>query len=107
MYVMKRCNKTRAAPLQCRKELEYYTANCRSVGNQAALIAGFAYSGIRYHYLLEHQAGWHLSQQNSIEEVIFVTLLTLSLGCGLQARQRTAHFWRGRASTHCPHASPI
>ena len=54
------------------------------MGNQAALVAGFAYSGIRYHYLLEHQAGWHLSQEDSIEEVVFLTLLTLSLGCGLQ-----------------------
>jgi len=62
------------------------------VGNQAALVAGFAYSGIRYHYLLEHQAGWHLSQQNTIEEVIFLTLLTLSMGCGLQARRLTACF---------------
>ena len=74
-------------PPQRRKELDYYTVNCRSVGNQAALVAGFAYSGIRYHYLLEHQAGWHLSQQNSVEEVIFLTLLTLSMGCGLQARR--------------------
>ena len=31
------------------KELDYYTANCRMLGNQAALVSGFAYSGIRYH----------------------------------------------------------
>ena len=67
-----------------RRELEYYTLNCRSVGNQAALVAGFAYSGIHYHYLLEHQAGWRLSQQDSVQEVIFLTLLTLSMGSGLQ-----------------------
>ena len=66
------------------KELEYYTLNCRSVGNQAALIAGFAYSGIHYHYLLEHQYGWQLSEEDSIEEVIFLSLLTMSLGCALQ-----------------------
>ena len=85
-------SEARGAPPHRRKELDYYTVNCRSVGNQAALVAGFAYSGIRYHYLLEHQAGWHLSQQNSIEEVIFLTLLTLSMGCGLQARRLTARF---------------
>lgn len=73
------------------KELEYYTENCRSVGEQASLIAGFAYSGIRYHYLLEHQAGWHLSESDSIEEVLFLTLLTLSFGCGLQVRGWARH----------------
>ena len=31
------------------KELDYYTANCRMLGNQAALVSGFAYSGVRYH----------------------------------------------------------
>lgn len=66
------------------KELEYYTLNCRSVGNQAALIAGMAYSGIHYHYLLEHQYGWQLSEEDSLEEVIFLSLLTMSLGCALQ-----------------------
>ena len=29
------------------RELDYYTSNCRLLGNQAALVAGFAYSGIR------------------------------------------------------------
>ena len=36
-------------------ELEYYTSNCRSIGDAAALISGLAYSGIRYHYLVERQ----------------------------------------------------
>ena len=31
------------------KELDYYTGNCRMLGSQAALVSGFAYSGIRYH----------------------------------------------------------
>ena len=79
--------------------MDYYAVNCRSVGNQAALVAGFAYSGIRYHYLLEHQAGWHLSQQNTIEEVIFLTLLTLSMGCGLQARRLAAYFLCAHCTT--------
>ena len=35
------------------RELDYYTDIYRNIGNQAALIAGFAYSGIRYHYLVE------------------------------------------------------
>ena len=71
------------------------------MGNQAALVAGFAYSGIRYHYLLEHQAGWHLSQEDSIEEVVFLTLLTLSLGCGLQVPVAYA------AREHAPSAQLI
>ena len=79
-----RANRPFANATHNRRELEYYTLNCRSVGNQAALVAGFAYSGIHYHYLLEHQAGWRLSQQDSVQEVIFLTLLTLSMGCGLQ-----------------------
>ena len=82
------------------KELDYYTSNCRNIGNQAALVSGLAYSGIRYHYLLEHQAGWHLSQQNTIEEVIFLTLLTLSMGCGLQARRLAACFCARIAPPH-------
>lgn len=92
LYEIALRSEARGTPPHRRKELDYYTVNCRSVGNQAALVAGFAYSGIRYHYLLEHQAGWHLSQQNSIEEVIFLTLLTLSMGCGLQVRRLTARF---------------
>ena len=36
---------------------------------QSALIAGMAYSGIRYHYLLERQQSYHMTEQDSIEEV--------------------------------------
>ena len=86
------------------RELEYYTLNCRSVGNQAALIAGFAYSGIHYHYLLEHQYGWQLSEEDSIEEVIFLSLLTMSLGCALQVS-----IWHGRLPIDCTddHNQPV
>ena len=29
------------------KELEYYTSNCRNIGQCAAIVSGLAYSGIR------------------------------------------------------------
>ena len=113
------------------RELQYYTDNCRNIGNQvratahggltvpsggcaaarprvatpkdrappasiphtlphptahaqAALISGLAYSGIRYHYLLERQQSWHLTEGDSMEEVIFLSLLSITLGTGLQ-----------------------
>ena len=68
------------------REVEYYTDNCRNIGNQAALIAGCAFSGIRYHYLLERQQSWHLTETDSIEECAFLTLLAVTLGTALQAR---------------------
>ena len=61
-----------------------YTDINRNIGNQAALIAGFAYSGIRYHYLVERQHSWQLSDGDSLEEVVFTSLLTMAMGCGLQ-----------------------
>jgi len=66
------------------RELEYYTKNCRMLGEVAALVAGFAYSGIRYHYLLERQHSWMVQDGDALEEVIFLSILTLCLGTGLQ-----------------------
>lgn len=66
------------------RELEYYTNNCRNIGNQAALLSGLAYSGIRYHYLLERQQSWHITGTDSLEETVFLTLLSVTLGCALQ-----------------------
>lgn len=66
------------------KELDYYTANCRNIGNSASLVAGLAYSGIRYHYLLERQHNYHLSTGDSLEECVFLSLLSITIGCALQ-----------------------
>jgi len=66
------------------RELEYYTKNCRLLGDLAALVAGFAFSGIRYHYLLERQHSWMVQDGDAVEEVIFLSLLTITLGFGLQ-----------------------
>ena len=66
------------------KELDYYTANCRMLGNLAALVSGFAYSGIRYHNWMEQQESWYLSETETVLEVIFVTLLTATMSIGLQ-----------------------
>ena len=47
-------NRTRQRLVALReKELDYYTANCRMLGNQSVLVAGFAYSAIRYHNWME------------------------------------------------------
>lgn len=49
-------NRTRQRLVALReKELDYYTANCRMLGNQSVLVAGFAYSAIRYHNWMEQQ----------------------------------------------------
>ena len=49
-------NRTRQRLVALReKELDYYTANCRMLGNQSALVSGFAYSAIRYHNWMEQQ----------------------------------------------------
>lgn len=66
------------------RELLYYTDNCRNIGNQAALISGLAYSGIRYHYLLERNTNYVESVENSFEECLFLSLLSVTLGCALQ-----------------------
>lgn len=66
------------------QELDYYTDNCRSIGNSAALVAGLAYSGIRYHYLLERKQSYFTSMTDSLEEMFFLTLLSVTLGCALQ-----------------------
>uniref|UniRef100_A0A7S4C6D9 Uncharacterized protein n=1 Tax=Chrysotila carterae TaxID=13221 RepID=A0A7S4C6D9_CHRCT len=66
------------------RELEYYTDNCRHLGDLGALLAGLAFSGIRYHYLLERQHSWMVQEGDALEEVIFLSLLTITLGCGLQ-----------------------
>jgi hypothetical protein len=66
------------------RELVYYTKNCRMLGDLAALIAGFAYSGIRYHYLLERQTSFMMAEGDALEEVIFLSLLTACMGLGLQ-----------------------
>ena len=66
------------------KELDYYTANCRMLGNQAALVSGFAYSAIRYHQWMEQQQSWFLSETETVLEVIFLALLTATMSIGLQ-----------------------
>ena len=58
--------------------------NCRNIGNQAALISGLAYSGIRYHYLLERKTNYRLDFEDSLEEMVFLSLLSITLGCALQ-----------------------
>ena len=65
------------------RELDYYTDINRNIGNQAALIAGFAYSGIRYHYLVDGSTVAALGRR-PLEEA-FTSLLTMAMGCGLQA----------------------
>ena len=50
------------------KELDYYTANCRNIGQCAALVSGMAYSGIRYHYLLSRKNNYRLEFEDSLEE---------------------------------------
>ena len=82
-------NTTRQRMFEIRyRELDYYTGCARNLGNQAALISGMAYSGIRYHYLLERQQGYKLTEQDSLEEVMFITLLALTLGCRRAALPR-------------------
>ena len=65
-------------------ELAYYTSNCRNIGNMAAIVAGLAYSGIRYHYLLERNTNFNLELENSIEEMVFLSLLAITIGFALQ-----------------------
>jgi len=78
-------NTTRQRMLEIRyRELDYYTGCARNLGNQAALISGMAYSGIRYHYLIERQQSYKLTEEDSLEEVMFITLLALTIGCSLQ-----------------------
>ena len=78
-------NTTRQRMLEIRyRELDYYTGCARNLGNQAALVSGMAYSGIRYHYLLERQTSYKLTDEDSLEEVVFITLLALTLGFSLQ-----------------------
>ena len=66
------------------QEIEYYTSNCRNIGNQAALVSGLAYSGIRYHYLLERKTNYRQNFEDSLEEMVFLSLLSITLGCALQ-----------------------
>lgn len=66
------------------QELNYYTDNCRSIGNSAALVAGLAYSGIRYHYLLERKQNYRSTTGDSIEAMFFLSLLSITLGTALQ-----------------------
>uniref|UniRef100_A0A6U7JF87 Uncharacterized protein n=1 Tax=Haptolina brevifila TaxID=156173 RepID=A0A6U7JF87_9EUKA len=66
------------------QELQYYTNTARNIGNQAAVISGLAYSGIRYHYLLERQHNYQQSMGDSLAECLFLSLLSVTLGCSLQ-----------------------
>tara|TARA_B110001452_G_scaffold98787_1_gene81779 strand:+ start:273 stop:1166 length:894 start_codon:yes stop_codon:yes gene_type:complete len=75
--------RTRMVALR-QQELQYYTNNCRLLGDQGALIAGFAFSGIRYHQFAEQQEGWYLTSTETLEESIFLFLLTVAMGAGLQ-----------------------
>lgn len=78
-------NNTRQRMLEIRcRELDYYTGCARNLGTQAALISGMAYSGIRYHYLIERQESYHMTDEGSLEEVMFITLHALTLGFSLQ-----------------------
>ena len=65
------------------QELNYYTDNCRSIGNSAALVAGLAYSGIRYHYLLERKQNYR-STTGTPSAMFFLSLLSITLGTALQ-----------------------
>ena len=67
-----------------RRDVEEKAEQLKTISNLSALIAGFAYSGIRYHYLVERQHSWQLSDGDSLEEVVFTSLLTMAMGCGLQ-----------------------
>lgn len=75
--------RTRMVALR-QQELEYYTNNCRLLGDQGALVAGFAFSGIRYHQFAEQQEGWYLTSTETFEESVFLFLLTVAMGAGLQ-----------------------
>ena len=66
------------------RELEYYRKNCKLLGDLSALVAGFAYQGIRYHYYLERQHSYRIHDNDTIEEVVFLSLLTFTIGVGLQ-----------------------
>lgn len=55
------------------KELNFYTQNCRAVGTQAALMAGFAYSAIIYTKMdYFQQAHW-------IVKTFYCTMLTMTM----------------------------
>ena len=45
------------------RELDYYTSNCRLLGNQAALVAGFAYSGKPPRCISTSSSKPHVAQQ--------------------------------------------
>jgi hypothetical protein len=78
-------NETRQRQVAIReRELLYYTKNCRMLGDLAALVAGFAYSGIRYHYLLERQTSFRAGEGDALAEMVFLSLLTACMGLGLQ-----------------------
>ena len=49
-------------------ELDYYTSNCRNISQCAAVVCGLAYSGIRYHYLLERKTNYRQNFEDSLEE---------------------------------------
>ena len=65
--------RTRMVALR-QQELEYYTNNCRLLGDQGALVAGFAFSGIRYHQFAEQQEGWYLTSTETLEENIYAAI---------------------------------
>ena len=78
-------NKARQRMMEIRaSELDYYTDNCRNIGTASALVSGLAYSGIRYHYLLERSSNFTTKMRNSLEECFFLSLLSITLGCALQ-----------------------
>ena len=43
-----------------------------------------ALAEIRYHYLLERKTNYQLGFEDSLEEMLFLSLLSITLGCALQ-----------------------
>lgn len=69
------------------RELNYYFDNCRIMGTTSAVLSGLAMSGIQYHYLLVRSTDWddtYELAQHSIEEMVFLAILTITLGLNLQ-----------------------
>ena len=69
------------------RELHYYFDNARIMGTTSAVLSGLSYSGIRYHYLLVRNSDWddtYELAQHSIEEMVFLAMLTITMGLNLQ-----------------------
>lgn len=79
-------NNTRVRMIAIReRELQLYAANCRQLGRKTALLAGFAYSGLYYRTKKRFGLGGHSMQSGSFSEGVYVCMLTITMGCSLQA----------------------